>query len=88
MIEYAVRSKYTMTYEDAVMYCFFLEHDGHRDWRLPVFAEYNPRPLLFHSCWYQGEGKLTVDSTQWYVQPVRTSSTLHSNKYMHTVEEP
>ena len=72
MIEYAVRSEYTMTYEDAVMYCFFLEHNGHKVWRLPVFEEYKGRPLQFHSCWYQGEGNGTDTHTKWFACPVRT----------------
>lgn len=28
-----------MSYDAALMYCFFLEYNGHNDWRLPTFDE-------------------------------------------------
>lgn len=40
MIELAPRSKNEMTYAEAVMYCVFLDYNGHTDWRLPTRAEY------------------------------------------------
>lgn len=29
-----------MTYDEAVMYCLFCDHNGYRDWRLPTWDEY------------------------------------------------
>ena len=39
MIEVAPRSENRMTYEEAILYCQFLEYNGHSDWRLPTSAE-------------------------------------------------
>ena len=32
----APRSKQRLTYEDALLYCFFLEHNGLTGWHLPT----------------------------------------------------
>jgi hypothetical protein len=40
MIEVAPSSDVWMTYNEAVIYCQFLEHNGHTDWRLPTYDEY------------------------------------------------
>ena len=40
MIEFAPGSEREMTYDDAILYCQFLEYNGHRDWRLPTRQEY------------------------------------------------
>jgi hypothetical protein len=39
MIEKAPPSK-VMSYEEAILYCQFLEYNGHRDWRMPTSSEY------------------------------------------------
>jgi hypothetical protein len=41
MIEKAPRPDVCMTYSDAVLYCQFLTHNGHADWRLPTVYEIN-----------------------------------------------
>lgn len=30
-----------VTYEEAVLYCQFLDYNGHKDWRLPTRSEHN-----------------------------------------------
>lgn len=65
-IEVAPRSKNEMTYEEAILYCQFLEHGGYRDWRLPTLDEYYL--ICTRSCsWF-----IDLDTEQlWYVVPVR-----------------
>lgn len=54
MIEVAPNSVHEMTYEQAIMYCQFCNHNGYVDWRLPTRQEYtNVRSICG---WY-------VDST-------------------------
>ena len=72
MIEYAPVSRVFMSYEEAVLYCQFLEYRGHRDWRLPTEDEY--RNITTLAGWY-------FDRVDWIksksprtmvVSPVRT----------------
>lgn len=65
-IEVAPISKNEMTYEEAILYCQFLEHNGCRDWRLPTLDEYYL--ICTRSCsWF-----IDLDTEQlWYVVPVR-----------------
>ena len=67
MIEQAPMTANAMTYEEAAMYCFFLEHNGYRDWRLPTRDEYCQTSNLFG--WYTG--RLGLEDTR-LVCPVRT----------------
>jgi hypothetical protein len=39
MIELAPITQNKMTYVEAILYCQFLVHLGHRDWRLPTTEE-------------------------------------------------
>jgi hypothetical protein len=41
MLEIAPVSPTAMSYDDALLYCQFLEHDGYRDWRMPTAEEYD-----------------------------------------------
>lgn len=38
MIELAPTSNEMMTYENAKLYVLFYDHNGHRDWRLPIIG--------------------------------------------------
>lgn len=62
MIERAPVSTYKMSYDDAVMYCFLLKHDGKRGWRLPTIREF------ITDSWYEDE---PISKRQWYCAPVR-----------------
>jgi hypothetical protein len=62
MIEIAPRSENAMTYDEAILYCQFLDYKGHTDWRMPTLDE-----TIRHHGWY-------VDSKSkllWGVSPVR-----------------
>ena len=52
-IEIAEVSDKNFTYEEAVMYCFFLEIDGKKGWRLPTEHEYNAYTNIWG--WYQDD---------------------------------
>jgi hypothetical protein len=69
MLEVAPRSKNYMTYEEAILYCQFLEYNGHRDWRMPTRDEYSSN--AYHDArvgdWYIDR---TVCYASW-VTPVR-----------------
>lgn len=39
MLEFAAYTNKQMTYAEAILYCQFLEHNGHTDWRMPVFDD-------------------------------------------------
>jgi hypothetical protein len=41
MIEFAPRSVDIMTYQEAVLYCLFLEYGGHKDWQLPTLEDFD-----------------------------------------------
>jgi hypothetical protein len=42
MIEIAPKSENKMTYDEALLYCRFCNHNGHTDWRMPYFSEGTP----------------------------------------------
>jgi hypothetical protein len=67
MIEIAPRSDNKMTYEEALLYCQFLTHNGHTDWRLPTMAEYSVHEEIYG--WFRGRAHQDVHS--WVVYPVR-----------------
>ena len=52
-----------MTYDEAVLYCQFLDYDGYTNWRLPTRTEWN------HDWWFWFQDR---DETRTlYVRPVR-----------------
>lgn len=67
MLIRAPRSPNKMTYEEAVIYCKFCDHNGHNDWRMPDRSEY----VYFGSysmCWYDG---ISYPDSENYAIPVR-----------------
>ena len=68
---------YSLTYDEAVMYCFFLEHNGYRDWRMPTMYEFLFTLSLPDSydiwVWYIGRDSIVSSpSTRHTLIPVRT----------------
>ena len=63
MIEVAPRSGIIMTYEEAILYCVFCDHNGYSDWRMPTFDE------------YFSEG-LRNSRVGWYIDRTRDSKVL------------
>jgi hypothetical protein len=55
MIEVAPITYVKLTYEEAILYCQFLEHNGHRDWRMPTYEEYyHDKNIGAKWSWYVG----------------------------------
>lgn len=67
MIELAPLSKEELTYDEAILYCTFLDYNGHTDWRLPTRVEY--LDVIGISGWYDGRDGEWVP--KWKVCPVR-----------------
>ena len=69
-IEISPTTDKEFTYDEAVMYCFFLIVDGKKGWRLPTQDEYNSSPNIWG--WHQDDHRvLTFDL--YKVTPVRDS---------------
>jgi hypothetical protein len=68
MIELAPMSENNMTYDEAVLYCQFLEYNGHTDWRLPTYDEYQNAE---HNIWGWFLNRDRPNSLRWRVCPVR-----------------
>ncbi len=66
MIEIARQSTHEMTYEEAILYCHFLEYNGHRDWRMPTHTEYSEHPGIWG--WFVNRSSW---SSSYCVVPVR-----------------
>ena len=71
MFEVAPKSKRTMTYDEAVLYCLFCNHNGHSDWRLPTQEEFSHANILDSMVWCDGDYWQFIKFTSWYVVPVR-----------------
>lgn len=67
MIELAPKSN-KMTYDEAVLYCHFLEYDGYSDWRMPTFFEVCRFSM---TGWYIERIEHTSFDYTTRVQPVR-----------------
>jgi len=51
MLEIGPCSSHTLIQDEAWLYCITLEHDGHRDWRLPTWPEMNSHQMRNYSGW-------------------------------------
>jgi hypothetical protein len=67
MIEFAPRTIFEMTFDEAILYCRFLEYNGHKDWRIPTADEYYTYARILG--WYCG--RELHDDYAWQVTPVR-----------------
>lgn len=70
MIEIAPVSENEVTYSEAVMYCQFLEYNGHRDWRMPTHDEFMATIALGGS-WYNTFNDSYPNTHKQIVIPVR-----------------
>jgi hypothetical protein len=72
MIVEAPMLKRWLSYDDAVLYCQFCNHDGYTDWRMPTHSEWL-NEMGATNCWHQ---ERTISGiyhpVQWFVIPVRT----------------
>lgn len=62
-VEHAPRSDHKMTYDEAIMYCFWFTHNGKKGWRLPEINEF-----IDHTTWYRDA---EITKLKWYCRPVR-----------------
>lgn len=71
-IEFSLVADIRMSYDEAVMYCFFYSHQGKFRWRLPTFEEYlRYRFNELTHCWYLDDPLRMNEQERWYVHPVR-----------------
>ena len=68
MLEFAPRTERTTQYDDAILYCTFCRHNGHSDWRLPTYDEWDSISVIPWGVWFLNRG---TDSNTWFVLPVR-----------------
>lgn len=68
MIELAPTSSNNMTYEEALLYCSFCDHNGNTDWRMPTRDEYDVDTTIYG--WTVSENDLMGPIKMW-VTPVR-----------------
>ena len=71
MIDIAPSSSNTMTYEEALLYCQFLEYDGHRDWRMPTEEEWINLDHIELMSWWFDDINIKNDDIFLSVVPVR-----------------
>ena len=69
-IEIEEVSDKNFTYNEAVVYCFFLEIHGKKGWRLPTKQEYNSSNNIWG--WYQDDERQHL-LTLYRITPVRDS---------------
>jgi hypothetical protein len=73
MIEYADRSLHEIPCDEAWLYCATLEHNGHRDWRMPTYDE--RMDLEFYGFWdiddHNNREKWTTYDATCFIIPVR-----------------
>jgi hypothetical protein len=67
MLEYGPIPDYNFTYDEAFLYCLTLDHNGHKDWRMPTVDEYNNKIAVYY--WY--EDRRVTDIFFRKVNPVR-----------------
>ena len=73
MLEFAPISNASLTYDEAVMYCFFLDYNGYCNWRLPTSEEYYSQVRTGAIAWHTNR-----NLSAWMnlpVIPVRTNDT-------------
>lgn len=70
-LEVAPKSNNKLTYDEAVMYCFFLDFNG-KGWRIPAREEYIVHNDRLFGCWYEGREQ---KDKPLRVKPVRDVNT-------------
>lgn len=74
MIDIAPSSSDTMTYDDALLYCQFLEYDGYRDWCMPTEEEWINLDHIQLMSWWCDDVNIKNDGIFLSVVPVRDVS--------------
>jgi hypothetical protein len=58
-----------LSYDEALLYCQFCNHDGYADWRIPTFSEWL-NEMTDLNAWHQGR-MIGAWGATWFVVPVR-----------------
>ncbi len=66
MLEYAPKIEKDMSYDQALLHCLTLDYNGHYDWRLPTYREYETSDIKMS--WFENR---IPDTILWFCQPVR-----------------
>jgi hypothetical protein len=67
VIEWAPQSIDIMSYNDAILYCVFLDYNDHRDWRIPTLQDFRCAGMDPFIYWLDGDTFIG----NAYVKPVR-----------------
>jgi hypothetical protein len=67
MIEYAPKIEKDMSHDQAWLHCLTLDYNGHKDWRLPTYREYETSKITMS--WF--EDRFPELELEWFCQPVR-----------------
>jgi hypothetical protein len=51
MIEYAPKIEKDMSHDQAWLHCLTLDYNGHKDWRLPTYREYETSKITMS--WFE-----------------------------------
>lgn len=70
-VEIAPETENLMTYDDALLYCQFLEYDGYRDWRMPTEEEWINLDHIQLMSWWRDDVNIKNDGIFLSVVPVR-----------------
>lgn len=68
----APRAPGKLSYEDAVLYCFFLNHNGLTGWRLPTSADIK-RANISRKVWTAEDARYANSTVRKMVQPFRVT---------------
>ena len=68
MIEIVEELSELMTYNNAILYCQFLEYRGHNDWRMPTKEECDDYHII---SWCRTIIQFDRDDGDWAIVPVR-----------------
>lgn len=72
MIQLGFLSKNEMTYDEAVVYCFFYNQKGSTGWRMPTEEETYDLYDGDEGIWYEHDDQVEYyDGDCWFALPVR-----------------
>lgn len=70
-LQFAPITPVQVTYDEAMLYCFCLKHNGYQDWRLPTLDEYNSYHQLQDSWSWVSNDPSIGQKLKWPACPVR-----------------
>lgn len=70
MIQIAPIADKKMTYDEALLYCRFLEYDGHTDWRMPNMFDWHQNTIEVWG-WLYDADLYSGNDFKLHITPVR-----------------